>query len=179
MPRRLAWNIPFTLTVPGYEPLTSATPPLQIGARLNDVFIALATTPKTWPGETGAPAGPVPAAAAWTFNGFEALGTAARTRDVRLVVLAEMFANDKTRRCTGYIGAKDFTATSYDVELKIVDRVTKEALVTRRFAGNAACPREVVVGPGMPAAYSGGPDGLGYDRWVRSQLAPLAKKLGG
>jgi len=177
MPPKVDWKLPFTVTLPKHEPLQATLPKIQVGAGLEDVFVALATTPRTWPGESGPPAEAAPAAAAWTFNGFKALGTAARVKDVRMVVLGQAIANDKTRRCTGYAGAKDFTATSYDVTLDIVDRFANKSLASKRFAGRLACPRTVVLGPGVDAGHSEGPDGAAMEKWVVSQLGPLARSL--
>lgn len=174
LPPQVDWQIPVTVTVPGFAPLATTTPPFGPGARLEDVFIALATTERAWPDEVPAA---TPAAAAWAFNGFEALGKAEKTRDVRLVVLGELTANPRTKKCSGYVGAPDFTATSYDVQLKLVDRLTKQPAASKKFTGQPACPKTVLSGPSTPPAHAEGPDGEAMRAWVLDQLAPLSKKL--
>jgi hypothetical protein len=174
LPPQVDWQIPVTMTVPGFAPLATTLPAFGISARLEDVFSALARTEKSWPDEV---TGPAPAAAAWAFNGFEAMGDAAKTRDVRLVVLGEMTENSRTRRCTGYVGAPDFTATSYDVELQLVDRSSKQPVAKKKFLGQPACPRTVLSGPSNPPAHAEGPDSDVMRGWVLAQLKPLAKTL--
>lgn len=174
LPPQVEWQIPVTMTVPGFAPLASTIPAFRIGARLEDLFTALARTEKAWPDEV---TGPAPAAAAWAFNGFEAMGDAAKTRDVRLVVLGEMTENTRTKRCSGYVGAPDFTATSYDVELQLIDRLSKQPVAKKKFTGQPACPRTVLSGPSNPPAHAEGPDSAAMRGWVLAQLKPLAKTL--
>lgn len=174
LPPKVDWQIPVTMTVPGFAPLTTTLPEFGISAGLEELFVALARTERSWPDEAKAAA---PAAAAWAFNDFEAIGDAEKTRDVRLVVLGQTSANPRTKRCSGYVGAPDFTATSYDVELSLVDRLTKQPLATKKFTGQPSCPRTVVISPGKTPSWAAGPDAEAMRAWVGSQLKPLAKKL--
>jgi hypothetical protein len=171
--QKLDWNIPIVVTLPGSEPLRSQLPPMNATVGLDKLFVEMATSSRTWPDDTN---GPAPAAAAWTVNGFEAIGTAEKTRDVRLVAIGKQIDNKRTKRCTGYVGAKDFTATSFDLELSIVDRVTKQSLATKTFVGQPSCPQTVVTGPGTPPAAHTGPSHKPMIAWVSSQLPALAKK---
>lgn len=165
--------LPVTLRVPGFVPFETELPALPVGTGLDRFFIELATTGKRWPDEVPAS---VPAAAAWAFNDFDALGEAPAVRDVRLVVLGERSANTRTRKCSGYAGAKDFIAGSYDVELRIVDRLTRDELAKRVFTGQPACPTAVVATNGV-ASWAEGPPRKVMTDWVASQLKPLSKKL--
>lgn len=167
------WKTPLKLEMPGFEPLESTMPPVTLGAGLHRVFLALSTG-RRWPNEQP---GPVPAAAALVMpNGFEALGEAPRVRDVRLLAIAELEPNPRTRRCSGYLGARDFVATSYDVQLAIIDRLTLEVVATRAFTGQPACPKTVVATRGQ-AEHAEGPSYPAMKQWVLSQLKPLSKKL--
>jgi hypothetical protein len=168
------WNVPIVVTLPGREPLRMQLPPMKATVGLEKLFVEMATSSRTWPEEAN---GPVPVAAAWTVNGFEAIGTAEKTRDVRMVAIGKQIDNARTKRCTGYAGAKDFTATSFDLELSIVDRVTKQPLATKTFTGQPSCPQTVVTGPGTPPAAHTGPSHKTMIGWVSSQLPALAKKL--
>lgn len=173
LPSKPALNLKAELKVPGFEPFATEVPPLPVTAGLERVFVELATTDKRWPDEVAAP---TPAAAAWAFNDFFAMGDAPKLRDVRLVVLGERKDNPRTRKCTGYAGAKDFVAGSYDVELRIVDRLTKAELAKRTFTGQPACPKTVVATNGV-ASWAEGPTRKPMEDWVKSQLKPLSKKL--
>ena len=106
-----------------------------------------------------------------------AIGTADKTRDVRMVAIGKPIDNPRTMRCTGYVGAWDFTATSFDLELTILDRVSKQPLATKTFIGQPSCPPTVVSGPGTPPAAHSGPSHKTMIAWVSSQLPSLAKKL--
>jgi hypothetical protein len=170
---KLEWNVPIVVTVPGHEPLQKQLPPMNATVGLEKLFIEMATTPRAWPDDKP---GPAPIAAAWTVNGFEAIGTADKTHDVRMVAIGRPIDNPRTKRCTGYIGAADFTATSFDLELSIVDRVTKQTLATKTFTGQPSCPQTVVTGPGTPPGDHSGPSHKTMIAWVSSQLPALAKK---
>ncbi len=174
LPEKADWDLPITVTLPGREPVREKLPPLHATTGLDTLFNELATTPRTWPDEAS---GPVPLAAAWAINGFVAIGTADKTKDVRLVVLGTQIPNQRTRRCTGYAGAKDFTATSFDLEVSIVDRVTKQPLATKTFAGQPTCPQTVVTGPETPPGSHTGPSHKTMIAWVSAQLPTLVKKL--
>ncbi len=165
-----------SITLPGFETLTSPMQPLVVTTRLENVFTAMLSSGSTWPGESAtAPANPAPPAAAWAFNGFEALGTAPKVRDVRFVVTGAMTPNARTRRCTGYIGARDFTATSYDDELTITDRFTKQVVATKKFPGQPACPSTVITSAGSGPSHAEGPSMTAMRGWVLTEVRRLAK----
>lgn len=165
-----------SITFPGYETVTLPLKPLVVTTRLEDVYAAMLAAGATWPGESASPpAGPIAKAAAWAFNGFEALGTADKVRDVRFVVTGTMTPNNRTRRCGGYIGAQDFTATSYDDELTITDRFTKQVVATKKFAGQPACPKTVFTSAGSGPSHAEGPSMTAMRSWVTSEVARLGK----
>lgn len=162
-------ELSIALTLPNAETLLSPLPPLLVTTRLDALF----SPDKAWPGE-GAAAKP-PAAAAWTVNGFEALGTAEKVRDVRFIVTGTKTENTRTRRCSGYLGARDFTATSYDISLSIVDRQTKQPVATKKFQGQPACPSTVITSGRSGPSHAEGPSMAAMRRWVTGEVTRLAK----
>lgn len=167
-------KLPVRVELAGFAPIDTTLPKVLLSPGLHRTFLAFTTGEKHWPGEQP---GPAPAAAAWTLNDhFDALGTAPLVRDVRLIVVGEMKLNGRTKKCSGYPGVRPFVATSYDLELKIIDRHTREAVARKNFVGQAACPPFVAATNGE-AAHSEGPSYAAMKPWVLSQLGPLSKKL--
>lgn len=174
LPSQLDLQIAVKVEMPGWEPIEATLPKTSLGAGLQRVFIAFTKEEKHWAGET---AGPAPAAAAWTLNDhFEPLGTAPLVRDVRLIVVGEPRLNSRTKKCSGYSGAKDFVATSYDLEVQLIDRVSREVVAKKNFVGQPACPQTIYATNGE-AAWSEGPSYASMQQWVASQLGPVSKKL--
>lgn len=167
-------QIPVRVEMPGFEPIEATLPKTSLGAGLHRVFVAFTAGEKHWAGETP---GPAPAAAAWTLNdNFEPLGTATLVRDVRLIVVGESKLNSRTRKCSGYAGVKPFVATSYDLEVKLIDRVSREVVAQKNFIGQPACPQTIYATNGE-AAWSEGPSYAAMKQWVTAQLGPVSKKL--
>lgn len=166
---RVDLKLSVALTLPGAETLSTPLPPLVVTTRLEQLF----APDRTWPGDVAT--GPAPAAAAWTVHGFEALGTAAKVRDVRFIVSGTKTDNARTRKCSGYIGARDFTATSYDLTLAIVDRQTKQPVATKKFLGQPICPSTVITSAGSVPSHTEGPSMTAMRAWVTSEVTRLAK----
>ena len=173
---KVDWKIPFTVALPGYEPVKEVAPPLPIANMINDRFERIAKGEQVWPGEGEPPTTEVPAAVAWVHdNGFEALGTADTVADVRFVSTVTETPNDRTKRCTGYVGAPDFTATAHDETVRIIDRFTQQTVAEKTFQGRPGCPRSVVSGPNMAPSSDSGPSGKAMKSWVRGKMKKLAR----
>ncbi|MEM7160526.1 MAG: hypothetical protein AAF799_47255 [Myxococcota bacterium] len=173
---KVDWKIPFTVTLPGYEPVEEVSPPLPASNLIDGRFEQIAQGKSMWPGEDGPPAGEVPAAVAWVHgSGFAALGTAGTVADVRFVTTVTAIPNNRTKRCTGYVGAPDFTATAHDETIQIIDRFTREALAEKTFQGRPSCPRSVVSGPNYAPSSDSGPSSKAMKKWVRSKMSKLAR----